>query len=710
MSFLAPLLLPALALASVPVIIHLLNRRRFQLVEWAPMKYLKLTLRTNRRRMRLEQLILLAVRTLAIVVLILAVARPVMSATGLGGWLTSRARTSRVLVLDDSLSMGHETDRKPAFAKAKDAAAALVRAIGSQDSVTALLTSAPNAPLVKDASLQDPNALLTQIDRARLSDTRSNWAAMLKTVDEHLASSPFPVREVAIVTDLRKAGWDAAVTELANRWAAQDVALRVIDVGSRATDNVTVTAFEPIATGPALPGAPLQMRVVIRNDGAAPVAPSQATLSIGDETRPVMLPELPAGQETEIPLSWTPQLPGQVALRLALARDALPPDDTRWLGVTVRPQLDITLVDGEPGSQPFAGETDFLALALSAGREPWQQKRQTDAEWLAARPDAADVTMLANVAAVSPERVAALERQVRDGMGLVIFVGDGIDPELYNQRLYRDGAGLLPAKLETFTDEPVTGLVVEPLEMSPLEPLRKIAPAALARIQTKRYAGVSLPTGKASDDVRVLARWNDAAAGPAVIEKRIGRGRVLLWTVTADRQWGDWPIDPTYVLAMRSAVASIARGEPRQTNVVAGEPLRMQLEPGQAAIEPKASAPDAGESVVVVESGESGGPLLTYARTPTAGPYTMTWKDAQGGPQSSLFAVSPDVTESKLEPISDDELTLLFGNLTPTIIHYSEGLATTPTQGREIWRTLAAALLALLLVESALAVWVGRER
>jgi hypothetical protein len=88
----------------------------------------------------------------------------------------------------------------------------------------------------------------------------------------------------------------------------------------------------------------------------------------------------------------------------------------------------------------------------------------------------------------------------------------------------------------------------------------------------------------------------------------------------------------------------------------------------------------------------------------------MTWKDAQGAAQSSLFAVSPDVTESKLEPIGDDELTSLFGNLTPTIVHYTEGLAATPAQGREIWRTLAATLLALLLVESALAVWVGRER
>src|SRR5918998_367663 len=125
MAFLSPILLSGLVLASVPIIIHLLNRRRFRLVDWAPMKYLKLTLKTNRRRMRIEQFILLAVRTLAVIVLILAVARPVMSATGLGSWLGSRGRAARLIVIDDSLSMGYQAEGRggrSAFDGAKDAA------------------------------------------------------------------------------------------------------------------------------------------------------------------------------------------------------------------------------------------------------------------------------------------------------------------------------------------------------------------------------------------------------------------------------------------------------------------------------------------------------------------------------------------------------------------------------------------------------------
>src|SRR5688500_5878963 len=98
MSFLAPMLMWGTLLASVPIIIHLLNRRRFRLVDWAPMKYLKLTLKTNRRRMRIEQFILLAVRTLAVVTLFVVLARPLACSSSTASWLGGHGRAARVLV------------------------------------------------------------------------------------------------------------------------------------------------------------------------------------------------------------------------------------------------------------------------------------------------------------------------------------------------------------------------------------------------------------------------------------------------------------------------------------------------------------------------------------------------------------------------------------------------------------------------------------
>ena len=712
MAFLSPILLSGLVLASVPVIIHLLNRRRFRIVDWAPMKYLTLTIKTNRRRMRIEQLVLLAVRTLVVIVLILAVARPVLSATGMGSWLGARGRTARLIVIDDSLSMGYQADRRPAFEAAKEAAGELVKGIKAQDSLTLITTSAPDAPLIKDALLDDPGKAIAPLAALQPSDARGDWVATLNAIDRHLATTAFPSREVVLITDLRREGWAAEVTEVANRWAAQAQAVnvKVIDVGSRRTDNLTLAGFDqqdPVA----LPGAPVNLMATIRNDEPTPLAASQALLTIGGETRPVMLPDLAPGSTTRVPLSVTLQEPGQHPLLLKLPGDALPGDDGRWLNVNVRPSLHVTLVDGEPGARPFEGETDFLALSFTVGSVPWRVAKQTDAEWLAGRDGEADLLVLANVATLTPERAAALEQLVRDGTGLMIFAGEQIEPQLYNDRLFKDGNGLLPARLEKASEEPVTGLVVESLDDSPLAALGKIAPAALGRIVAKRFLIAEPPPANRSEQVRVLARWNDAEARPAVIEKRLGRGRVLLWTITADRQWSDWPVDPTYVLAVRSAAMAIARPDGREGEATAGEPIRHRLAEGERVVDPRVVAPGAADpEPAAVEQADGSGPALVHARTARAGVYAMKWKDNTGAERGHTVAVNPHKAESDLTPISNAELTDLMGNLDVPIIHYTVGETNLAGQGREIWKTLALALLCLAAVETALATWVGRER
>lgn len=724
MHFLSPFILAGLALAVVPLVIHLLNRRRFSQVDWAPMKYLKLTLRTNRRRLRLEQWLLLLARTLVVVLLILAVARPVLSGGGLSGLLAGRGRTARIVVLDDSLSMGYRADGRSAFEDAKLAAAAAVRELSSQDSLTLRLTSAPRTPLARDAHTQDAPRLLELIAKTELSHTDSRWAATLQRVEEDLAAAVFPVREVTLITDLRRHGWDEEVTAIANRWADakdQRVTLRVIDVGTRRTDNIQVVDLrqeEPVG----LPGNAIGLSAEIRNDQPAAAPPIQAILTVGEQSRPLLLPELPPGQTTRVPITVRFDKPGvyPVALSLPPAADALAEDNARWLTIRVRDRLKLALLDGEPGTQPFESETDFLAVALTAGNDAWQIEQITDPAWLTSPADGAahgrvepgatpDVLVLANVAALSLEQVKALEKRVGDGAGLMIFVGDQVDAQAYNERLFRHGEGLLPVPFESVRDEPVTGLLVEPLENSPLEILARLAPEALARIGAKRSLTVGTVPA-AAQGVRVLARWNDADGRPAVIEKTFGRGRVILWTLTADRAWSDWPIEPTYVLAVRSAALLLARGSAAPSTLTVGQPVLRRFE-GERPLEPRIIPPgNESPQPLLVENAQTAAPLLRYAGTSRAGIYAMTWKDAQGRPHAEPFAVNPDGGESQLEPIGDEPLAALLGRLKPQIVHPNAPALAAMPPGNEIWRLLAMALLTLMVLESLLALWVGRER
>lgn len=704
MIFLNAYLLSGLALAAVPIIIHLLNRRRFQIVEWAPMKYLKLTLKTNRRRMRIEQLILLLVRTAVIVALVLAVGRPVLTRGALGSWLATRARTSRVIVIDDSMSMGYRHDQRTAMDSAKGAAKQLIGSIGAQDAVTVLLTSSAERPLVREASLQDSAKLIGRVDALGPTDAASNWGTTFKTVDEYLRTATFPQKEVTVVTDFRRSGWTADVTLIADRWAAAGVDLKLIDVGARQTDDVVLDRFEqdePIA----LPGAPLKLRASIRNNTAAVVAGAQATLSVDGQARPLLLPDLPAGTTTEVPLTVTLAKAGQHVLMLALPHDALAADDVRWLCVDVRPRLDITLVDG----QAEESATDFLQIALTVGSDAWQVKHVADADWETMHVGRADVIILANVAAVAPARAAELEAMVARGTGLMVFAGEQVDGDSYNSALFREGRGLLPGRLGAPVDEPTSGLSVEGFDDSPLAPLAKLAPGALAGLRPRRLLDVELPAKP--QDVRVLARWNDAQSHPAVIEKRFGRGRVLLWTVTADRQWSDWPVDPSYVLAVRSAALAVARPDSGADNVTAGQV--MEYRPGDgdngdgaAIVTPRIVPPGEQTAQPLVTVGG----LLRYSDATMAGAYTLMWRDAAGVEQSHVMCASFDRAEADLEPISDRGVTELLGQLRPTIIHYTGGATAEAEKGRELWRGLAMAVLALAAMETVLAFWVGRER
>src|SRR3954454_19393558 len=119
----------AAAAVSIPIIIHLLNRKRFRVVIWAAMRFLLAAQRKNSRRLRLEQLILLGVRTLLVLLLVLAMASVMPWAEDWwhrifpenAAWATSGSlRTHKILVIDGSFSMGLKAGDKTCFDRARE--------------------------------------------------------------------------------------------------------------------------------------------------------------------------------------------------------------------------------------------------------------------------------------------------------------------------------------------------------------------------------------------------------------------------------------------------------------------------------------------------------------------------------------------------------------------------------------------------------------
>jgi len=739
LSFLSPVLLYGMFAAAIPIIIHLLFRRRFLRVDWAPMRYLKLSIRKNRRRIRLEQLLLLLLRTFLIVLLFLFVARPVMLPQGLGAWLGGRSRTSQILILDDSLSMGFVNQGESAFQRAKELAVEILKTVGPKDRFTLVAASKPQSPVLREVEVTDRAETTRVIDALAVSETYAQWDAVLGSVDELVNSGTYPIREVVLMTDLRRAGWDQTVVEISNRWLSSRVHVRIFDVGSDQTGNLAIEEFRQ-TDRVALVGTPTQFEAAVHNATTDDQEGLEATFTIDGKPGLVRLPPIAAGTTVRIPLTATFQEAGTHHVLFSLPGDDLPGDDRRWAVTQVVERLRLLLIDGEPSSDPLAGEVDFLALALSLGigeADAWQVEVTTDAEWAGASLGVPDLLVLANVAALTEQQARELTDLVEAGTGLMIFVGDQLDPDNYNQLLYKSGNGLLPAALESISDDEINGLILEDATPSALDALRQLNPAVLERIRIGKSMRIVQPDNLAPS-VRVLARWNNAAASPAVLDKAVGKGRVLLWTITADRSWSDWPTKPSYVLAVREAAKSIARSTADTRSLTAGTTIEHQLTPGEEVSSAVVEVPDGKEPIaVVIESRESRvesqepeefsailsgsghstldtrleSKTLTFADTRRAGIYRMSWRDSKEREQRDVFAVNPDSRESELARIPAEELRNLFGNLEAEVVSAGVDLdSAIAVRGKEVWRTLAAGLLGLLVFEAGLATWAGRQR
>ncbi len=652
------------------------------------------------------------------VLLFFYLARPVLNPTGLEQWLGSGGRSSQVVLIDDSLSMGYGVGEAAAFARAQQAAAALLSSVRPQDHCTVVTSSAPRFPVVHDVEGTRREELSAAVASVPLSATHAAWPAVLEAVDEVLRSCTYPTRQLTIVTDLRKSGWERGVASVSRRWNEEGVRVRVVDVGSDETTNVSLLELLP-TDRTVLAGTPSAWEAVIRNDSARTLTGAKGLLRVDDKPTELALPEIAAHQTARVPLAIPFPGSGAHDLSFEIPDDELLGDNRRWVAVPVKDSLLVRLVDGEPSSEPFGSEVDYLAAPLSVGigaAEAWRVEVVQENDFLSQRLEPADVLVLANVAAPTSEQAERLGRLVRGGMGLMIFTGAKIDVGLYNDLLDRADNRVLPLPLKALVDENIRGLIVEPLRPSPLEKLLDLKPSALERVVARQIMTVD-DRGDANQ-VRVLARWNNPARAPAVAERILGDGRVLLWTTTADRAGNDWPIEPSFVLAVREAVRGTARPTRFASTVTAGEPMRKVVYTSHQISNARLTPPGGGEpqSLRAEPLGEQQGDRgpaieMIVPDTRRAGVYRLAWDEGPLGTQQDLYAANPDPRESLLERISATELKSLLEPLDVEIATAKGdgGSLFSPT-GREIWRDLASALFVLLIIEAIFATWVGRSR
>ncbi len=685
-------LLAALAGLGIPVLIHLLLKRRNQRLKFSTLRFFETQDTKSTSRRKLRNLFLLLLRLLIFALIVLAFARPYLPEM-LGG-PARRPRRQVALVLDRSLSLTAKDAGGVRWEAALKAARDALGSLGDDDRA-AIVGAAGRAEVLAafapaPVTLQKLGTLSPEASTSDLADGIREAARLVASSDDAFESS------IVVVSDLQR----SAVGSLASAPLPKDLPVTFLPVGEAVPANLAVSALEvvssetnaPFATVSNFGDATASATAEFRLDGK-PVWSRPVTLVAGGATNLDLLPPRlePGWHEAEVRLK---------------GGDALAADDVRVAAFLVPSPVRVLVVENRTAVRTFEEQSFFVMAALdpfhggtnaATGRFALEQVRP---ETLAAKLQAApkpgadggrawDAVVLPAVKTLPPGAVTALSAFVKAGGGLVLFGGDSLASSRFNAEF----AGLLNLQV----GEPVKADEDLPWRLGDFDrknPVFSVFAAdgsgtpAVAEF-TRRHpvqpgAGVS-----------ILARFDDGI--PLVLEARAGAGRVLFANTSADTAWTDWQKHKSFVPWLVSAVAHVA-GRDEDRLVEAGHEFsqgtEVQLPIGSSAAAkeftvlatglPPRKATGNAEGVVAFEAGSAGIHRL---------------QDASGR-ERLRFAVNPPSQESDLATLDAAEAGRRVVRLDDGASPPAAGLFGADRRQREFWRLLLLAAIVLLFAET----------
>ena len=762
-----PLLLwGALAIAA-PIIIHLLSKRKFRTVEWAAMDFLLDADKRNRRRVRMENLILLVLRCLAVLLIALLVSRPFLSPAGMASLGVSSSGVERIVLLDDSPSTQTSAGRQTAFDEAKESLKRMVRDMANQrsgDTFTLMLTSDPQRPRVSGRHPTDEGLVEIEqvVDELTPADVPANLDAALLALEDTLSAPGGNVnRVVYLLSDLRRRDWAASegaqkersLSATIERIANSADSVSIVDIGNDAIENL---AISEIATQDKtlVAGVEATFEVTVVNAGTRDVDDVEVVLAA--ENVPELrrtIENIPAGQSGLALFTLKFADPGDVQVQASLSgADVLSVDNTRHFAARVTDGVQVLVVDGDPSSEPAASETHFLQRALAPEAIVSSTFDESAAESDPLSGNVVEVVAenqfetlpltkyqiiyLCNLYRISDERYASLENWVASGGGLVFFLGDQVDAENYNARLYAEGKGLLPVSIVDVggddSQSQWAGMNVSAVNHPVLKIFEGTQNPFLSDIHFFRWWKTTPDQSDvAAGRLSLIATLNDEDASPLMIEEPVGDGRVLLITSSADRDWTDWPVDPTYLITLQEINRYMSRRASGASTNLVGAPIRVEVDAARYNIDVRIRPPDPEAEPVAAQavsdsavgasssglkqqnaSAADARPLVVnFEDTSRRGTYRVELERRDGGVHNLLYAANLDPTEGDLRRIEDSELRKVLGDANVQIERNKGALSLDLAGSRvELWKSVLLLLGGILCVEQVLAWLFGRRR
>ena len=671
---------------AIPILIHLTQRERKQVVEFPSLMFLEKIPYQSVRRRRIRDWPLLAMRLAAILLIVLAFARPFFDRPIIALANASGPREV-VILLDRSYSMGYG-DR---WARAQAAARQAVQGLTATDHATLILFGTNAQAEVRATA--DLSRVTAAIDGAKLSAEATRYAPALKLAQRVLADSTLQTREVVMISDFQRNGW----VRDENLRLPEGTAFKPVPITDAQTANLTVSNVLPQRS--TFSG---QERVTVAanviNRGPSAVSNVQVRLEL--DGRSVETQSVSVQPGSPVSVSFQPFTLARAYTRgtVRISDDALKLDNAFHFVVSPAQRLSVLLV--EPSRAPREASL-FLQKALAIGTTPQFQVDMRQGESVATTDlDRHRVVILNDVAALSSGE--ALKAFVSKGGGLLVLVGD-------HANWGTDSNDLLPGVPGNVVDRPGRGGALAELDFSHpvLELFKAPRSGNLTTARFFRYRAITMKPEPAGDKEgeqapsrRVVARFDDAAV--AMAERKIGSGSVILWASTLDNYWNDLAKKPVYLPFVHQVVRHLATYEQPANFLTIGD----VVDPGHLLRASGLGLQSGTGAMILTPAGQrieqSGTPTPVQLALP--GFYEVHGRSNQSGTVS--LAANLDTAESDLSVLDTQELSAALsgrpGSVNPADADSAVLTPEDQERRQNFWWYLLMAGILLLGIETAI--------
>lgn len=541
MNFLNPFFLLGLLAVAVPVVIHLINLRRPQKVQFSTLSFLNELKKSTIRRIRIKQYLLMAIRALAVLFLALALARPFLPPTLTGSSGSDTPKAVGILI-DNSASMNRVGTKGPLIEQAKEVAASIIQGARTDDRFLVATTNG-ELPVL---NLSGASRAVEQIGEVEAKNTGNFISTAMQLLYERLQQAPMEAAIVYLVTDGQQSQLqDLEKLDLEAGTAAKQVSFQMVELGNVNQQNLAISDIS-LRSQMLSRGTPVTVEVQVENVGNVSAVNQFVSMEVENRMVGQYPVALEPGESGEFLFEIVAEEVGDIAAEVILDGDEVSYDNSRFFVLRI-PQSRSVLLIGDEASG-LADFRSYLKPALEAAKSTNTQIEFTEAQVEDLDQSeifSHDVIVLDGLREIPEYWFDDLQRFVQDGKGVLFFPSEQGDVNNYNAffRLFNAGSFQnIKGEYASFQSVDEFGELVEghPI-LDDLFDKEEQEQISLDLPELFFYYQYREPDNTGSYTI-LTSRTGD----PLLTEQRFGEGRLLTSAFGADPGWTNFPVNPLF--------------------------------------------------------------------------------------------------------------------------------------------------------------------